>query len=812
MKDNTKTVNRRSPHLLVLVNIQQAEVIDLTIMNNERGALALSDSTVVFRGRNTLSNNSAVNGGGIALYGKSYIIMENGSRLDIINNTADELGGGVFVALRYPPTRLTYCFIHVSGARKTIHLEGNKAGCTGSDLYERILQESWGVLHIAVLFTCKFIDALSANLSGCRQTQVSSDALRLTFCRNQCIDSRTTKKILTVYPGTRFNVSFAAIGLFDGMTRASVRLHYAEVFLYEQKDLSDFANCTCTDLIRDIRPKWTNTSGNVTLTISDYIDQSPPQIPITIMVHILPCPAGFMFSEETCVCAESISDYAECDIQNQTITRRNSSWISPTNIYIMIFDRCPFDYCNIEEFYASNPDGQCDQNRSGILCGDCIGGYSLSLGSNQCLNCANKTWNVYTIVLGSALAGIGLVALLITLNLTVSVGTINGLLFFVNVVKTYESVLFAKNEHKLLEYVFAWLNFDLGMTTCFFEGLDACQKVGLQFAFPLYLLFLVLLIVGVCRCGEWVGLRSLPWVVGLSGKAATLMGSKIIPVLATLILFSYTKLVRAIILIFLKADIQVFQSHLSTSDSYITTRWYVNGSLEYLTGCHFLLFGLTMGIVVPLVFLFTMFLMFFPLMERYLSHFRCWITWHMRLKPWYDAYGGPYKDRYRWWTGFLLLLRCLLVLIVTFLNNPNLALSILGWICLLLTLFVSLLHIYKSVVLKFLEISFLLLTALLGFSSTIWQTTAALAISALLFAVILLFHLGQRLKTTSLVMFVRKVKDKKKKLNTNQREDSIDREDEPINRSNVTVSVISVASLDELREPLLEDIEPNDSW
>ena len=179
--------------------------------------------------------------------------------------------------------------------------------------------------------------------------------------------------------------------------------------------------------------------------------------------------SGFMFSEETCVCAESISDYAECEVQNQTITRRNSSWISPASDSIMIFDRCPFDYCNVKEFYASNPDGQCDHNRSGILCGDCIQGYSLSLGSNQCLNCANKTWNMYTIVLGSALAGIGLVALLITLNLTVSVGKINGLLFYVNVVKICESVLFAKNEPKLLEYVFAWLNFDLGMATCFLK-------------------------------------------------------------------------------------------------------------------------------------------------------------------------------------------------------------------------------------------------------------------------------------------------------------------------------------------------------
>ena len=816
MKDNTKRVNIRSYHLLRLTCIQQAEVTDITIMNNKCGALWLHDSTVVLRGRNILSNNSAVKGGGIALYGKSYIIMENGSRLEIINNTADELGGGVFAALQYPPTlyskQLNICFIQIFGERATIHLEGNKAGFTGSDLYHRILQQSWWSIHITATRNCKFIDALSTNLSGCGQTQVSSDAVRLTFCRNHCIDSRTTEKILTVYPGTRFNVSFAAIGIYNDMTRASVRLHYAEVFLYEQKDLSDFAYCTCTDLIRDIRPKRTNTSGNVTLTISDYTDQHPPQILITIMVYVLPCPAGFMFSEKTCVCAESINDYAECEVQNQTITRRNSSWISPANDSIMIFDYCPFDYCNVKEFYANNPDGQCDHNRSGILCGDCIQGYSLSLGSNQCLNCTNKTWNTYAIVLGSALAGIGLVALLITLNLTVSVGTINGLLFFVNVVKIYESVFIAKNESKLLEYVFAWLNFDLGMTTCFFEGLDECQKVGLHFAFPLYLLFLVLLIVGVCRCGEWVGLRTIPWVVGLSDKAARWMGSKIISVLATLILFSYTKLVRAIILISLKADIQVFQSHLSTSNSYITTRWYVNGSLEYLTGCHFLLFGLTMGIVVPFAFLFTMFLMFFPLMERYLSHFRFWITWHMRLKPWYDAYGGPYKDRYRWWTGFLLLLRCLLVLIVTFLNNQNLALSILGWLSLLLTIFASLLHVYKSFPMNFLEACFLSLTALLGFSSSIWQTTAALALSTLLFAVILLFHLSERLKTTSLVMFVRKLKDRKRKLNADERENSIDREDEPINRSNVPISIISVASIDELREPLLEDIEPNDSW
>ena len=73
---------------------------------------------------------------------------------------------------------------------------------------------------------------------------------------------------------------------------------------------------------------------------------------------------------------------------------------------------------------------------------------------------------------------------------------------------------------------------------CFFEAMGTCQKVGLQLAFPLYLLFLVMLIVVVCRCGQWVVLRSIPWVVKMSDRTASLMGSKVVPVLATILLLS----------------------------------------------------------------------------------------------------------------------------------------------------------------------------------------------------------------------------------------------------------------------------------
>ena len=104
-----------------------AEVTNVTIMNNRHGALALFDSTVGLGGHNTLSNNSAINGGGIALYGNSVIFLAPRLRLDIINNTADELGGGVFVDQRQSATSENLCFIQILWIDACVNFKENKA-------------------------------------------------------------------------------------------------------------------------------------------------------------------------------------------------------------------------------------------------------------------------------------------------------------------------------------------------------------------------------------------------------------------------------------------------------------------------------------------------------------------------------------------------------------------------------------------------------------------------------------------------------------------------------------------------------------
>ena len=56
------------------------------------------------------------------------------------------------------------------------------------------------------------------------------------------------------------------------------------------------------------------------------------------------------------------------------------------------------------------------------------------------------------------------------LNLTVSIGTINGLIFYASIVKTSEStgIFFPNGSISVLSQFIAWLNLDLGIETCFY--------------------------------------------------------------------------------------------------------------------------------------------------------------------------------------------------------------------------------------------------------------------------------------------------------------------------------------------------------
>ena len=95
------------------------------------------------------------------------------------------------------------------------------------------------------------------------------------------------------------------------------------------------------------------------ITVDD--ESLPIQVnaPIQVIVEVKPCPPGFDLEDTICDCAHSIQGLATCNITNKAIKINGYRWIYPNNDSILMFEYCPFDYCNNEPFSTTNPNEQC---------------------------------------------------------------------------------------------------------------------------------------------------------------------------------------------------------------------------------------------------------------------------------------------------------------------------------------------------------------------------------------------------------------------------------------------------------------------
>ena len=474
------------------------------------------------------------------------------------------------------------------------------------------------------------------------------------------------------------------------------------------------------------------------------VDPSSDPLAKVIKVNIESCPIGFPFEKDTCVCRSELNTSSiTCDINSQIITRDGNMWIGYKNDSdcLIFYPHCPFDYCNDRtvHFKITSPDPQCLLNRSGILCGQCSDGLSLMLGSNQCGQCTN---NYIALIIPFAFAGIALVAFIIALNLTVSVGTINGLIFYANVVKIYEPIFFPNGPVKLLSQFISWLNLDLGIETCFFDGMDSCSKTWLQFVFPGYVWFLLILIVILSQ---------------YSSKMVRLVGSQAIPVLATMILLSYTKLIRTVFQALYFINIQC-----NGNNNVPLLRWYIDANVQYFRGyCHLSLFLFSLTVLILLIVPYTLYLLTIPLLEGPLSKYMCCCQKLWRyMKPFFDAYGGPYKDKCRFWTGFLLLVRVALALVVSLDIETTISLDVLtSLLFVIISMYFLLTGIYRYLPLACLEMSFFLNLMIIAYvNAQTYKTSnsrqvlsvALVSVSFVVFCGIFLYHVWDYLSKSCL--------------------------------------------------------------
>ena len=229
--------------------------------------------------------------------------------------------------------------------------------------------------------------------------------------------------------------------------------------------------------------------------------------------------------------------------------------------------------------------------------------------------------------------------------------------------------------------------------------------------------------------------------------------------------------------------------------------WLIDGNVEFLKGKHIALFLVTFIFVIfSLPFTFVLFTI--QLLYK-ISHYRV-MFWVQKLKPFFDAYTGPYRTNHRYWTGLLLITRIILLVIFS-INQSNdtsinmftiiaVSIGLVGWLA-----FVK--CVYEHPLNNILEVTFLCNLAITS-AAVLFDKGGNIAINIstiatlVIFIGIILYHVQRRLLLTK---FGSSFKEKISNcIILNRKEiDNGDAMRQPT--SNVTSTTV------ELKEPLLED-------
>ena len=408
-----------------------------------------------------------------------------------------------------------------------------------------------------------------------------------------------------------------------------------------------------------------------------------------VYVTMRDCPPGFQFtSSGSCDCIALLSSHdIKCDINRESISRPFNSWIGvigrQTVTTVGFASLCPTGYCKkeVQHLNLSETASLCTGWRTGILCGECPRHLSVVFGSADCMTCPN-IW-LWTVAL-YGLAGVALVLFLFILRLTVAAGTVNGLIFYANVLST-TSLIFL--DHRGLQWLLVFVslvNLDLGFPMCFYDGMDSLAKSYLQYVFPLYIWTIVIFIVVLSR---------------YSSKISNLTSKSSVQVLATLIHLSYSKLLRTAIygMTYATVEIENDEDHNVLS----RTVWYFDGNVNYFTGTHIGLFLLAIITLLFFVVPYTVLLSGVSVFTRY--------RLINRFKPLIDAYCGPYKDKWRFWFGARLWVLVTIFLVYAVLkgSNDSLLLFIESLVLIFFTCVQISIKPFKNVLLNILDIFFM---------------------------------------------------------------------------------------------------------
>ena len=722
---------------------------------------------------NFINNTAAVWGGGIYLEvsAKLNILIVRESALDedlehgmnnsllFTDNLAGEHGGAVYVADETDSgtcnVRVTYssaseCFLQaiflsnnrmkqdlVSTNSTLVNFLNNHAQSSGSDLFGGLLDRCTlspfthgrgGSHFFNATNPFTYFQSIS-NIKSRNLSHISSRPVRVCFCNNGQPECSYKLPPFSVRRGETIRVPLVAVDQANQPISAKVHgllsLNQGGTLVESTQNTSG----SCTNLSFTVAsPQNNDIEELVVYADGPCKDAIPSQRKIQINFIKCMCPPGFQedsmeTSRCTCECDTKLTEHnsvtiARCDFHSKTLEKITNAWIGCGKNYgynysnYLIHLHCPREYCKPPSINFSFPEGvdvQCKLHRSGVLCGACSVGFSISLGSANCIACPNY-WPAQFIGIGILffLSGILLVTVLMALNLTVAVGTLNGIIFYANIVAVNKGTFFIFSQPNYTTVFISWLNLDFGFDVCFIKNLDAYWKTWLQLAFPTYVIFLVVIIIIVSQRSE-----KFSQLIGRKNPLATL---------AMLIFLSYAKFLNVII-VGLSCTNLIYSGPEGEHHN-LPVLWLADASVRCFHGRHLVLFMvaifiLLIGIAYTLLLFSWQWLL--CLHNKFCSSWtRVWIV---KLSMFIETYHAPYTPKHRYWTGLLLLVRVFLYIAssANVLDDPRIDLLTIGIVLLCILLIKEIMsvsgRVYKKWPIEFLEVSCYINLILLCFAT-----------------------------------------------------------------------------------------------
>jgi transcription initiation factor TFIID subunit 2/histone acetyltransferase MYST3 len=633
--------------------------------NNFGSVIDAVNSNIFITGNVTFANNKGSNGAAIRLHGSCHLTFEGeDSRVEFNNNKAQLEGGAIYINSGFYGRLLLIKQCQILIKESQLYFTNNTAVNSGNSIYSSSLCncENKGEIVNKTHYDSHFIfnDKSSNSLQ-----QISTQPIKLELC------NRTNDDTFTVFPGQTITLSLKAIDDCNRTVYSTVSVYIIAdnynksnenmwIDKTEYKIIEKVGECTQLPIkvhYNTTQP-WSIIKSRLVFNLPEY-----PDI-LSISLSILKCPLGFELNNRTGMCECSKVLYmldflpSACNINELTIFRNSQStrilWIGKINNSIFAVSRlCPLDYCfkypkNFSiinnTVYVNKNQSLCFSNRDGLLCGRCSNSTSNVFGTTDCRVCSS--WWAFTLIL-YGIAGLLLVFLLYILRLTLTTGTLNGIIFFSQALYcgAFDLMKLHHEENmpiitQICQILLSLLSLNLGFPICFLNEMSMLLKTGLTLIFPLYLLTIVAALIILSR---------------YSLRLSNVISNSSVQVLVTILHLSFSKLLLTIIDVFTPV-------HIYSANRNITV-WFYDGNEEFGQGPHLALMVVTLVVVVPLILPYIFILIF----HKFFLHTRL----NEYIRPFTEAIHGPYKEGKEYWFVSRLLLLTFMYVVYTCYRGIN---------------------------------------------------------------------------------------------------------------------------------------------